>query len=72
MKPIDNEQLLLFPEQAANMTKSVILEDVCGGWACEDQMYSEAEMGMVELGAYSSKEERRAKVTQGILCKEQT
>lgn len=54
------------------MTKSVILEDVCGGWACEDQMYSEAEMGMVELGAYSSKEERRAKVTQGILCKEQT
>lgn len=49
------------------MTKSVILEDVCGGWACEDQVYSEAEMGMVELGVYSTKEERRAKVTQRIL-----
>lgn len=49
------------------MTKSVILEDVCGGWACEDQVYSEAEMGMVELGVYFTKEERRAKVTQRIL-----
>lgn len=48
------------------MTKSVILEDVCGGWACEDQMCSEAEMGRVEFGAYSTKEQRKAKVTQGI------
>ena len=48
------------------MTKSLISEDICGGLACEDQMYSEAEMSTVEFGAYSTKEERKAKVTQGI------
>lgn len=56
------------------MTKSVISEMfVVGGWGCggENQKCSEAELGMVECGAYSTKEERKGpRSLKESLCKE--